>query len=176
MQIRANVALQAIMKSLAEVIIPAVDPHNKMAQEQVGLVLGLLTLLAERLPKTFAYDLDELNRWTQLAIALEPVGDHVLVSATEQGKDVLIRAKAGPEEVIATVGILRTAIGETAQRIAASSDPASQNGIRAILDASAAQQLRERSWLLMQGWETAPDTVPAIETLIAGLEEKTTAP
>jgi hypothetical protein len=176
MQIRPTVALQAILKSLTQVIVPALDPQNKMAQEQVGLVVGLLTLLEDRLPKTFAYDLDELNRWTQLATMLHPVGDGVLASAMNQGNDVLARAKATPDEVVATVGLLRAAIGKTAQRIAASCDPESRNAVQAILDVSAEQQLRERSWLLMQGWETAPDSVPAIELLIAGLGAKTVAP
>jgi hypothetical protein len=172
MQIRAPVALQAIVKSLIEVIVPAIDPQNKMAQEQVGLVIGLLSLLSDQMPKTYAYDLDELERWTQLAKALKPVGDDSLASAAAQGSDVLARAKAAPDELIEAVGLLRAAIGEAAQRIAARPDAESHDGVRAILTASADQQLRERSWLLAQGWETAPNDVPAIESLIVGLGNK----
>jgi hypothetical protein len=32
------------------------------------------------------------------------------------------------------------------------------------------QLLRDRSWLLMQGWEPDPKSIPAIDTLLAPIQ------
>lgn len=167
MQIRAPIAVQAILKSLTEVIVPAVDPQNKMAQEQVGLVIGLLTLLAERLPMTFAYDLEELDSLTRLAGDLASlVEEDELADAARMGRDVVDRAKASPEELIETIALLRTTLGNFALGLPLRDDAGGRAAIRALLGDAQARQLRERSWLLMQGWESDPKSIPAIETLI----------
>ena len=155
MQIRPDIALQAVLKSLQDVVLPAVDPANHLAQEQAQLVVGLLGLVASRLPLQFRYDVDELARLVTLARTL---GLDAAAPA-----DVLRRAGAGPNEVVAAVGDLREAIGD---RIAALDGEGFADARAAVLTAAREQHLRERSWLLMQGWEVDPATVPAIETLI----------
>ena len=154
MQIRPDIALQAVLKSLHDVVLPAVDADNKLAQEQAQLVVGLLTLVAQRLPLQFRYDVDELTRLLALARTLG------LDSAAQD--DVLRRAGAGPDEVVAAVGALRAAIGDHIDTLG-QGDAAAR---AAVLAAAREQHLRERSWLSMQGWEVDPATVPAIETLI----------
>ncbi len=173
MQIRPDLALQAVLKSLTEVIAPSVDPHDKMAREQVSLVIGLLTLIADRLPHTHAYDCDELGRLIQLAQNIVPAADsQALSSAIDGGIVVLERAKASPGDLVATIAALRSAIGDAAAGLASRKDTIGRAAVRALLDASSAQLLRERSWVLMQGWENDPSSIPEIETLIAGPGER----
>lgn len=156
MQIRPDIALQAVLKSLQDVVLPALDPENKLAQEQAQLVVGLLSLVALRLPLQFRYDVDELARLVELArtLGLDPGGP----------AEVLRRAGADPDEVVAAVGALRAAIGDRTDTLG----DADTDARAAVLTAAREQHLRERSWLLMQGWEVDPASVPAIEKLIGG--------
>ncbi|MBB4633301.1 hypothetical protein [Sphingosinicella soli] len=172
MQIRPELALQAVLKSLTEVIAPSVDPHDKMAQEQVSIVIGLLTLISDRLPHTHAYDCDELGRLVYLAQDIAQAADSEALSFTlDRGIVVLERAKASPGDIVAAIAALRSAIGEIAAGLASRKDAIGRAAVRALLDASSTQLLRERSWVLMQGWENDPSTVPEIEALIAGTGE-----
>ena len=62
MQMRPQIQLQAVIKALGDVVLPAIDPDNRLALEQGKLAIGLLTLLAQQLPVQFAFDCDELTR------------------------------------------------------------------------------------------------------------------
>ena len=62
MQLRYEIALAAMMKSMTDVVIPAVDGKNDLAVQQANLVVGLLNLLAQQLPQQFRFDRDELQR------------------------------------------------------------------------------------------------------------------
>lgn len=168
MQIRPELALQAALKSLTEVIAPAVDPGDKMAQEQIGLVIGVLTLVKSRLPLAFAYDRDELARLIDLAKAIFPAAesDH-LHSALDRGGTTLERAQVSPTDLIDAVACLRGAIGDAASTLPSRNDEPGRAALRAVLDASASQLLFERSWVRMQGWESDPDSLPDLETLLA---------
>lgn len=168
MQMRVDIALKAALKSLNEVIAPAVDPQDKMAREQVALVIGLLTLVAQRLPHGFAYDLDELARLSGLAREILPAcPGSSLEAAQANGADVIARARASPAEVVEAIAALRSTLGDAAAHLGARSDAAGKTAVRALLDASAAQLLRERSWVIAQGWESDPASVPVLSSLIA---------
>jgi hypothetical protein len=167
MQIRPELALQAALKSLTEVIAPALDPADKMAQEQIGLVIGLLTLVKTRLPIAFAYNCDELVRLVGLAETIGPAAaSQSLAHTLGEGAATLARAQASPHDVEHAIDRLRTEIGRVAGELAMQRHDAARVAVRAILDASSAQLLRERSWVLMQGWETDPGSLPLLETLI----------
>jgi hypothetical protein len=85
-----------------------------------------------------------------------------------RGADVLDRAKAEPSELVDTVKTLRARAGAVVQAICAEGDPESKEAVRESVLANAKEQLlRERSWLIMQGWEADPSEVPPIESLIA---------
>lgn len=168
MQIRAPIVLQAVIKSLVEIVLPAVAADNRMAQEQAQLILGLLTLLEQRMPHEFAYDLDELNRLAALGRNLQQLApDAELTLQVRHGEEVLARAGATPGELLDAVGALRGAIGEHVSRLENQDDGHGAIARRAVLDCAREQQVRERAWLLMQGWEIDPASLPALESLIA---------
>lgn len=168
MQIRTDLALQAVLKSLTEVIAPAVDRGDKMAQEQIGLVVGLLTLISARLPIAFAYDCDELARLIELAKQIAPAaGSDELEAAVDRGAGTLERALVSPADLTAAIEDLRGVIGNAANTLPSRTDASGRAATRAVLDAASEQLLRERSWVLMQGWESDPATVPDLEALLA---------
>ncbi|GAC1623373.1 MAG: hypothetical protein NVS9B10_08320 [Nevskia sp.] len=172
MQLRPAIQIQSVIKALKEVVIPAVDPKNKLALEQVQLSIGLLALMAQRLPQQFRFDCDELERLLAFADTLgahaggEPAAE--LKAARAAGADVRARAQADPEDLVAAVHRLRAATGLAVQAAYEGGDAATQAEVKAkVLAMSQEQLLRERSWVLMQGWEVDPKAVPDIETLLA---------
>ncbi len=168
MEIRADITLQAVLKSFSDVIIPAIDPGNQLAQEQAQLMWRLLTLLRDRLPMQYEYDRDELVRLLTLGRDLQDTDEAPALTGHLADCEALHRrAGAAPDELVAAIARLRAAISDRVEQLAGRDDDRSGPALRAVLRAARQQHLRERSWLLAQGWEVAPETVPAIDTLIS---------
>lgn len=177
MQMRPEVQIKSIIKALADVVLPAVDPNNKLAQEQTQLAMGLLTLMSKQLPLQFRFDCDELERLLDLSekLAAQAIGGAKTQAAVDELKSqaqaasaALQAARSGPEQIHEMVRALRSATGELVTQTYCDGTPESRMAIsRGVLETSKEQLLRDRSWLLMQGWETDPESVPAIEQLLS---------
>jgi len=177
MQMRPAVQIQSIIKALTDVVLPAVDPGNKLAQEQSRLVIGLLTLMSKQLPLQFRFDCDELARLIALSQQLRQQARSAacletplagLRPAVASAEAVLDRAKADPDEVLEAVRSLRAATGALVSAAYQDADAATVDALQqAVLGHAETQLLRDRSWLLMQGWEADPASVPPIEQLLA---------
>ena len=50
-----DLQLKMVIKALSETVTPAVDPNNKVAQEQLHLAVATLGVLRSRLPMTRRY-------------------------------------------------------------------------------------------------------------------------
>jgi hypothetical protein len=176
MQLRYPIQIQSMIKAMTDVVLPALDPDNKLAQEQSRLIIGMLTLMASQLPLQFRFDCDELQRLTGFARELRQLAQGStatraamaeLVSNSSTAAEVLDRAKADPGELINSIRGLRTAIAAVITSVSQDGDPSAIAKVqKAVLARSKEQLLRDRSWLLMQGWETDAASVPRIETLI----------
>lgn len=176
MELRPAFALQSVIKAMTEVVLPAVDPHNKLAQEQSRLVIGVLGLLAERMPLWYRFERDELVRFLALAEHLSGVATQVpaagealkpLQAARVGGQDVLDRARAEPAELEAANFELRDHIGALVSALYSHADDTTRKRVGSLVTAHAREQLlRERAWHVRQGWENDPDALPAIESLL----------
>ena len=176
MDLRPALQVQTVIKAMTDVILPAVDPTNKLAQEQARLVIGMLHLVLQRQPLMYRYDRDELSRFLALADTLQSQARdlpgakealHALANSVESGEDVLDRARAEPSELEMANFDLREKIGALITAIYAGTETGKLKHISDIVTAHAKEQLlRERSWLIGQGWEADPKSIPAIETLI----------
>ena len=164
MQLREDLQLQSVLRALKEVILPAVDADNALAVEQTQVVIGMLGMMAARLPLTYRYDCDELARLVTLCQALAPYDDGRLASAAAAGAEVLARAQAAPDEILAAIRHLRALSGGVVSAAYEAGDDAARAEIsHHVLTHAEAQLLRERAWCAPQGWETKPDTLPPIE-------------
>lgn len=178
MQMRPDIQLQSVLKAMSDVILPAIDPGNQLAQEQARLCMGLLSLLRERLPLQFAYDCEELRRLADSAQALagQPAlaaqdGTQALSAARADALQVLDRAQAGPAEVTQAVRALRAHMGALVQHAGEVLPAEALAEVQAeVLRCSRAQLVRERAWFLPQGWESRPDAIPPLSRLL-GLDE-----
>ncbi len=177
MQMRPQVQLQAVIKALSDVVLPAIDPDNKLAIEQGKLSIGLLALLAQQLPMQFRFDCDELARLiatsaelvrqaqggagTQAAVA-------ALTEATRAARLALDAAGASPADIEAKVRALRAATGALVTEVHRDGDAACRPNIQqTVLAMSKEQGLRDRSMMLMQGWEPDPKAIPPLAELLA---------
>lgn len=178
MLMRPDLQIKSILKAMTDVVLPAIDPNNPLAQEQARLCMGMLGLMAAQLPQQFRYDCDELQRLVALSrqvqglpgiAALAPEALSTIGALTGRAADVLSRARAEPAELLQSVRELRAATGQVVQEAFANDvrGECTEALQHAVMQASEAQLLRERSWVLLQGWEADPKAVPAIETLIA---------
>lgn len=176
MDLRPDFLIKTVIKAMTDVVLPAVDQDNKLAQEQTRLVIGMLQLTASRLPMMYRFDCDELSRSLALADTLQKQAKelsdisqslHALAISTESGQDVLARALAEPAELEAANFDLREKISALITAIYATNAGRKLQHIGTTVTEHAKEQLlRDRAFLISQGWEPDPKSIPAIETLI----------
>jgi hypothetical protein len=179
MDMRPAFQLQTVIKAMTDVVLPAVDPANKLAQEQAQLVIGMLGLLQQRLPLLFRYEREELQRYLALARELAPARGGArtreaqadLAAGAAAGADVLERARAEPAELEAAVIDLRAKVGELIAAVNDDGESASRRELqRAVLAAAKVQTRRERAWLAPTGFESDPKAITPIERQLAEAE------
>ena len=176
MQMRASIQIKSALKALNDVVLPALDPNNKPAQEQIRLVIGMLTLLSQQLPLQFRFDCDELARLIAMANELQDGAKAgagttaalaTLAERTKAAASTLERARATPEDVTQRVRELRKASGELVTQAYREGDAGCRDRVgKTVLAASREQLLRDRALLLMQGWEPDPKAIPSISSLL----------
>lgn len=176
MQMRPGIQIKSVIKALTDVVLPAVDPQNKLAQEQVRLAIGMLGLLAYQLPRQFRFDRDELARLIGFARDLRECARggtqtnaavDVLVEASRTASRVLEGARTAPEELEQQIRLLRSLSGAVIAQVHIEGEPACRDLVGGlVLQMSREQLLRDRALLISQGWEPEPDAVPAIDTLL----------
>ena len=181
MEVRPPLQIQTIIKAMMEDVIPALEPGNQLAMQSAQLTIGTLHMIAQHLPLQYRYDCDELARLCATAEKLRaaasqgPATEKALAElgeASRVGADVLGRARAEPREILDAVHRLRAATAEIVRAVYAEGSETIQSAVgETVLAMSREQLLRDRSWLLMQGWEPDPKAVPAIDTLLAPIRK-----
>lgn len=167
MEIRVALAIKAILKALDEVVLPAVSPDNKLAQEQGHLIVALLGLIAQRDAMSYEYDVDELRRLIGLASDLQSLADDPVLNANiAAAEEVLLNARISPARLIQTSCQLSSVLADQIEVLVNTGTELACTAAKTVLAASQEQALRERSWLIQQGWESDPGQVPDIEKLI----------
>jgi len=176
MQMRPEIQIASAIKAMNDVVIPAIDPANKLAVEQSQLIIGLLSLLRSQLPLQFRFDRDELGRLrgcVQLLSEISATDAGVqaalqqLAASNHAAAAVLEHCTVDPAELTDSVRALREAMGKVVSTAARTNDLAVQLRIeKLILDMSKEQLLRDRALMKIQGWEMDPAALPDIEALL----------
>jgi hypothetical protein len=84
-----DVRLKSVLKSLSEVILPAIPVEQRLAREQANLVIGHLTIVAEQWKHALNYELENLSLASALAselsgLSLEPALGGELTAAVAE--------------------------------------------------------------------------------------------
>lgn len=179
MQMRSDIEIITMIKALQDVIIPALDPANKLAVEQAHLVTMTLKLLQSQLPVQFRFDHDELTRLVQAAEKLRQISreddgaaEAVRRIATDQAEAerVLERSRIDPAYILGSIRALRASI--SALVAVAERDESGEVFSpveRVVLELSKEQLLRDRALLVLTGNEIDPAAVPPIGDLVPHL-------
>jgi hypothetical protein len=167
--IRPSLQIQVMIKAMEQVVVPAVDPANKIASEQAGLVLATLKNLEQRLPMWRTYLRDEVSRLVALAddiVALDMGNSADLASLAEEGRAMFASASAEAVQLEAVAVNLRNAVGQKVGE----QDQVHRSAIgKLIMDAAKIQLERERAWLLPFGFESDASSIPPIEQQLAAV-------
>lgn len=180
MQLRSEIQLASMLKAMKDVVIPAIDPANRLAVEQAQLVTGMLGLMQHQLPLQYRFDRDELRRLVdllhglkvicELDPALEPLPGKYKGLITES-RAVLNGSSVDPAQLYETVRRLREVVGEVVSFANAHADePARRRIEREVLELSREQLLRDRALVALQGWEPDPAALPSIHSLLSAGE------
>lgn len=153
-----DVQLAAVAKALADNVMPAVDPGNPMAVEQLHLALATLGIVRQRLPDLHAY----LRRDLTEAIALaRRIGAEV-----GESDAVLASPESSPQRIEAQVRTLKEAITARIDAVRGTADEPAVAA--AVLDAADPAILRWRAWASGMGFEPDPAAVPPLDELLQG--------
>ncbi|PPA02310.1 hypothetical protein C4E44_20085 [Pseudomonas sp. MWU12-2312b] len=176
MQLRSEIQLISMMKSMNDVIIPAISPDNDLAIQQAHLVVAMLKLMTIQLPLQFRFDRDELQR------LLASTSEFAHLRTTDPKIDVAwgrlnaLRALNAtmleqnivePTELAAAVKTMRTEMSALMAVAATSCDQQALAAIeKTVMALSKAQLKRDRSLLASLGWEADPSALPLIEKIL----------
>jgi hypothetical protein len=142
-----DVQLAAVAKSLADNILPAIDPANSQAQEQMQLCLATLAIVRQRLPDLQGFLKQDLAENLSL---LQAIGGEAAEGSgsletrvrriKEQIADVIDKARGTPQEKQVAI---------------------------AVLAAQEPMILRARAWAIGMGFEPDPAQIPDLATLLS---------
>jgi hypothetical protein len=163
-----DVRITSLVRTLGDLVIPAIDPDNDLAREQAGLMLGHLSMLAEQLPHVAGYEalcLDDLRNVAR-GLAETASGGGETQTAARAVLDACNAEGAGAHAAYNQIGF---ALEDLIQAAAADGDAALRKAIGpAIVRHGLRQTRRERSWFAMTGIDTLRADLPAIPEMVAG--------
>ncbi|WP_213956828.1 hypothetical protein [Variovorax sp. dw_954] len=164
-------ALLASIKALEKVILPAVDPADPLAGEQLRLVAGFLKFLRTRLPHWQLRQVFELNHYLalaeQLAADARSASDGIflqLASAIEQAHVVQRQDAAPLADIRAATAALSAPISALARAVATADAPLRKRVEHTILAGSRRWVDMQRTWFAPQGFELRPGELPPLES------------
>lgn len=178
MLLRSDIQMATIVKSLTDIVIPALGLDQKVASEQVAIIVGQLKFIEAHAPLQASFDLDELDRLASLARALATIGEghdpDLAISLRDAAlaSDALkMRGADSPGQVLDAILGLR-ALCAAAVTVLYQMDKSTKNDMAKIVMSYSEQQLlRDRAWVVSQGWEAHPENLPKIESLVQGLQK-----
>jgi hypothetical protein len=131
------------------------------------LAIGFLNIMAQNGPMQFAFDVDELRRLTEHAVALGAavggsIASQTAIEAAQKAGDAV---GIDPADIVAATQQLRLGVSELIEQGHAKGDKVLDATIsRLVNEFSHIQLNRERAWVLPMGFENGQDAVPSIAT------------
>jgi hypothetical protein len=162
--------LAAVIKSLSDNVLPAVDGNNRMALEQAHLCLATLGLIKAHLPDLHRYLRRDLETHIALAKDLAQLAQRAGV-ATDFSTDAIeqsARSLSDPEYGAAQIEHRARQLKEVIVRLVAAARGSSAESpiAAAILKAEEIVILRSRAWGVGMGFEPDPSQIPPLSQLL----------
>ena len=159
--------LQAMLRSLTEVIIPALDPSQRLAIDQANIVAGNLRILLDQTGRTDEYLRVELHEFRDLGSALLELAPDT--PDAYESRSALTEADAVSEWALAEQLLrLKGTVDRLLKMTLASSDPSVAKAASVlVLDQARKQATRERVWFRGAGFELDPTALPPLDAVLS---------
>jgi hypothetical protein len=169
--------LQSMLRSMIEVVVPAISAEQQLARDQAAIIVANIRVLLDQHDKVYHFLLCELREYRDLLRALQVVSSSPdsavkLLSEAEVViepwvNDLLEVALPAQRDLADAVSLLKRQADQWLEILLASDDPALREQASAlVLQQSGKQIERERSWLRSSGFDADVGSVPAIDILL----------
>jgi len=164
--------LKSAIKSLEQVVAPAVNPQDPLASEQLRLVIGTLKVLRTRLDHLAGRQLYELDHYLALARSLRDEADEVspeiaerLSAAIEAAEQLRANPDHSPADRRRVTRALASPISALAREASSTHEALRSRIERKVVTDSRRWVDMQRAWFLTHGFELRPSELPALDTL-----------
>jgi hypothetical protein len=165
-----------MMRSMLEVIIPALDPKSQLAQDQAQILVANLKLLSDQADRTYEYEMVELREFAALLRQLLECaeGGPETRAAQLAVTDVLHRVEPITALPIPRYSALATCARDACAAVdallaASHTDGAAEfraTVVSAVLAQAASRNLRERVWFRAAGLDADPQSLPGMDDVL----------
>ncbi|MCB2051193.1 MAG: hypothetical protein KDE63_07160 [Novosphingobium sp.] len=161
-----DVRFNNLIKAVEQVIGPVIPKEEKLAQEQVRLVVGHLTIMKEQWKDAVRFEAGSYRLMRGLAENLVPLVDD------DQASDLraaLSETQATPEDNIDRLNAAICTLGTSIDRVILGEDgrkPLSKEARLVLLDYGEASSLRDRVWFRGNGIDPDRESLPPLEDVI----------
>ena len=163
-------ALRASIKALNEVVLPALDPSDPLATEQLRLVAGFLKFLGARLPYGHDRNRFELEHYLalgeRLAADARPASAEVsqrLDQAIDGARILLQGQRVSVADMRSATAALSAPISGLVRVVAHADSALRQRIEQTVLAGSKPWVDMQRAWFVVQGFELHPDELPSLD-------------
>ena len=163
--------LRGIVKALTDVVAPAVDPTDALAQEQLRLSVDYLNFLRTRLDHLYDRERFELRHniamanTIQVALPGGAANGEKLAAALDHANRTYSATGLGINVLRAATADLGAAIRDVVRASANYDEPVRRQLNIAVLDATDDRVRLERAWYLPLGFDPSPAEVSSLEDL-----------
>jgi hypothetical protein len=168
--------IQSMIRSLREVVLPALPNDQLLAIDQANILVGYLRIMAEQHDRVFEYLLVELSEYTELVSALadDAQGSGSIDGAVAKARSAL--AQAAPlmqmpiprqRELTALIRSLKESADELLLAARQDGTPAyRQASAEQVIQQAERQIRRERAWFRASGFELDVSRLPSIDDVL----------
>jgi len=168
--------IHAMIRSLRDVVLPALPKNEMLAIDQANILVGYLGIMAEQHDRVFEYLLVELSEYAELLGALveDAHGAPSIEDAAAKARAALDMAAPVLQmsiprqgELSALVRSLKESVDELLQAARLDGTPAyRQASVQRVMLQAERQILRERAWFRASGFELDAGQLPPIDDVL----------
>ncbi len=175
-----DVGLQSVVRALADVVAPAIDPENSRAREQLRLSIDYIEFVLGRLDFMYRRELFELRHYLGMARAVQAIvgppglcADVGLEAAIGDGGHALAEHGAPVRRMKDATAALAAAIAAVVRAAPTLDTPVRRRIEQTVVSMGRERIEFERSWYLPLGFDPDPGEVrPLHEVMDEPINER----